>query len=147
MVGWSDLWTLYQASPPVLLFAIFVTMVGGWKYVVKPELEDLRATQDDHADDIQHHQMSAQERDILLSYHDEAVTNLKARVRGLEQEFAAEHGYTPDPKADPVNDSVSPDTSNRDETDRRQRPDPMGRGHPATDGGQPSDDERGEPER
>lgn len=143
MVGWSDLWTLYQASPPVLLFAIFVTMVGGWKYVVKPELDDLRDVQDDHADDIQDHNLNAQERDILLSYHDEAVTNLKARVRGLEQEFAAEHGYTPDPNADPVNDSVSPDTSDRGRDQGRSS---MGRGSPATDGGQPSpsDEQRGD---
>lgn len=132
MVGWSEAWQLYQASPPALLFLLLVTIVGGWKYVVEPRLNTLAATQATHADRWEDHVLSAQERDILLDHHDRAVTNLKGRVRALEQDFAVEHGYSPSAAADPVNDSASPSPPDDEGSD-----DLVGRGSgTVTDGGQ-----------
>lgn len=110
MVGLSDLWWAYQNSGPLLLFIIAAGGAAVYHWSLRPRLDrmqarldDLESTQEQRGDRWADHELDARERALLLDEAHEtidqvedAVERLKMRVRGLEQQFAIEHGEGPE---------------------------------------------------
>lgn len=130
MVGVSDLFWLYQNSGPLLLFLLLAGGTYVWRHDLQPRLKALEETQEARADKWESQQLNAQERAILLDdAHDrtdqieQAVQRLKRRVRGLEQEYAADAGRPPAGAPGGRGSGGSyHDDSRDDDTDRRGDP-------------------------
>lgn len=102
MVGLSDLFWAYQNSGPALLFILVSGATLVWKMDIQPRLKDLEQTQEERGDRWADQRLNSRERAMLLEdAHERAddievvMSQLKERVRGIEQAYAIEHGKAP----------------------------------------------------
>lgn len=100
MGGLADLaWSIYQNSGPALQLALLALLMGGWKYVVEPRLDDLEEVQATHTDRLDSRALDNRETEVLLAdaqdrldQAEEARASLRERLRQLERRYAADHG-------------------------------------------------------
>lgn len=102
MVGLGLAFDLYQNAGPALQAVLILAVVGTWRLGIKPRLDALETVQEERGEHLADAELTRQEHDILLDHahrriddHDDAVADLKERLRGIERAYAVDHGKAP----------------------------------------------------